>query len=223
MTAAPGGRTPSGSALGVLRRIAAERPAQVTGERCEMCAVPIADEHSHVVNMAGRQLMCVCRPCYLLFAEPGAELKYRAVPDRYLSFPDFSLGPGRWDALEIPVGLAFFFRNSDQDRTVAFYPGPAGATESELPIDAWAAVLEDNPVLATVVPDVEALLIRIPQSGPAGAECHLLPIDACYELVGRLRRRWRGFDGGQDARAELDDFFARIEQRSAPMPGGGAS
>ncbi|WP_064058512.1 DUF5947 family protein [Prescottella equi] len=216
-------RAPSGSALGVLRRIAAERPAPVTSERCEMCAVPVADEHPHVVNTVSRQLLCVCRPCYLLFAEPGADLKYRAVPERYLTFPDFSLGPGRWDGLEIPVGLAFFFRNSDQGRTVAFYPGPAGATESELAIEAWTAVLDDNPVLATAVPDVEALLIRIPKSGPAGAECHLLPIDACYELVGRLRRCWRGFDGGQDARAELDDFFARVQRRSTPMRAGGAA
>ncbi len=121
------------------------------------------------------------------------------------------------------MGLAFFFRNSDQGRTVAFYPGPAGATESELAIEAWTAVLDDNPVLATAVPDVEALLIRIPKSGPAGAECHLLPIDACYELVGRLRRCWRGFDGGQDARAELDDFFARVQRRSTPMRAGGAA
>ena len=35
------------------------------------------------------------------------------------------------------VGLAFFFRNSALDRTVAFYPGPAGATESELDLKAW--------------------------------------------------------------------------------------
>ncbi|MGF7120366.1 DUF5947 family protein [Rhodococcus sp. BE178] len=222
MTAPRGPGTPTGPALGVLRRIAVTRPDAPVGERCEMCAAPIADEHSHVVNMAGRQLMCVCRPCYLLFTEPDAALKYRAVPDRYLSFPDFRLGPGEWDGLEIPVGLAFFFRNSEQDRTVAFYPGPAGATESDLPIAAWDSVVAANPALRTVVADVEALLIRVPTTGPGGAECHLLPIDACYELVGRLRRCWRGFDGGQDARRELDDFFARIERRSVAAGEGGA-
>lgn len=191
-----------------------------------MCAVPIGDDHPHVVNMAGRQLMCVCRPCHLLFTDPDAALRHRAVPDRYLSFPGFRLGPGQWDDLEIPVGLAFFFRNSEQDRTVAFYPGPAGATESELSIDAWKAVLESNPALATVAPDVEALLIRVPRTGAGGAECHLLPIDACYELVGRLRRCWRGFDGGQDARRELDAFFDRIARRSVAVSeqiGGGSS
>ncbi|QBJ96117.1 hypothetical protein ERC79_09120 [Rhodococcus sp. ABRD24] len=214
MSTPPGRGTPSGAPLGVLRRIASDRPEAPAGERCEMCAAPIADEHSHVVNMEGRQLICVCRPCYLLFTEPGARLRYRAVPQRFLSFPEFALSPGQWDQLEIPVGLAFFFRNSDQDRTVAFYPGPAGATESELPIEAWESVLIDNPALRNAVPDVEALLIRVPSNGVGSAECHLLPIDACYELVGRLRRCWRGFDGGQDARRELDAFFDRIDRRS---------
>ena len=70
--------------------------------------------------------MCVCRGCYLLFTDDHAELRYRAVPDRYLSFPDFALGRREWEVLQIPVGLAFFFRNSALDRTVAFYPGSGG-------------------------------------------------------------------------------------------------
>jgi hypothetical protein len=183
-----------------------------------MCAVPIADEHQHVVDLASRSLMCTCRPCYLLFTAEGADLRYRAVPDRYLSFPDFQLGPGQWDQLEIPVGLAFFFRNSALGRTVAFYPGPAGATESELPLDAWDAVAADNPQLSVLAPDVEALLVRTPGRGSGELTCHLVPIDACYELVGRLRSVWRGFDGGQEARAMMEGFFARVAARSAPAP-----
>jgi hypothetical protein len=183
-----------------------------------MCAVPITDEHQHVVDLASRSLMCTCRPCYLLFTAEGADLRYRAVPDRYLSFPDFQLGPGQWDQLEIPVGLAFFFRNSALGRTVAFYPGPAGATESELPLDAWDAVAADNPQLSVLTPDVEALLVRTPGRGSGELTCHLVPIDACYELVGRLRSVWRGFDGGQEARAMMEGFFARVAARSTPAP-----
>jgi Family of unknown function (DUF5947) len=183
-----------------------------------MCAVPIADEHQHVVDLASRSLMCTCRPCYLLFTAESADLRYRAVPDRYLSFPDFRLGPGQWDQLEIPVGLAFFFRNSTLGRTVAFYPGPAGATESELPLDAWDAVAADNPRLSVLAPDVEALLVRTPGRGSGELTCHLVPIDACYELVGRLRSVWRGFDGGQEARAMMEGFFAKVAARSTPAP-----
>jgi hypothetical protein len=183
-----------------------------------MCAEAIGEQHQHVVDLVSRGLMCTCRPCYLLFTAEGAELRYRAVPDRYLSFPDFALFGGQWDELEIPVGLAFFFRNSVLDRTVAFYPGPAGATESELPLGAWDRIAAANPALATLAPDVEALIVRMPDRWVGAAESFLVPIDRCYELVGALRLAWRGFDGGQEARALLDAFFTDLDARSTPAP-----
>lgn len=204
--------------LAVLRRLAAARPAPPPGERCEMCGVGVGEQHSHVVNVAQRSLLCTCRPCYLLFTARRADLKFRAVPDRYLSFPDFRLGPAQWDDLEIPVGLAFFFRNSQLERTVAFYPGPAGATESELALDAWAGVVAANPPLATLEADVEALLLRAPGPHRPAYECYLVPIDRCYELVGELRRLWRGFDGGGEARQRIDAFFADVAGRSRTAP-----
>src|SRR6201994_2032355 len=167
----------------VLARITGNRRApEPAGERCEMCSEAIADAHQHVVNVAGRQLMCVCRGCYLLFTDSHANLRYRAVPDRYLSFPDFALDRRTWEALQIPVGLAFFFRNSALDRTVGFYPGPAGATESELDLDAWSAISAAESRLAMMADDVEALLVRVPDGGDGGAEdrdgdpeCFLVP------------------------------------------------
>jgi hypothetical protein len=187
-----------------------------------MCAEAIDEHHQHVVDLVSRGLMCTCRPCYLLFTAEDAQLRYRAVPDRYLSFPDFALFAGQWDELEIPVGLAFFFRNSVLDRTVAFYPGPAGATESELPLGAWDTIAAANPALATLAADVEALIVRMPDraSGAVsgGPASFLVPIDRCYELVGALRLAWRGFDGGQEARALLDAFFTDLDARSTPAP-----
>lgn len=206
-----------GLPVALLRRIAAARPAAPAGERCEMCGEPIPAEHQHVVDLDSHAMMCTCRPCYLLFTDSTAHLRYRSVPDRYLSFPDFELGLGQWDELEIPVGLAFFFRSSRMERTVAFYPGPAGATESELPLDAWDAVMARNPALSIAAPDTEALLIRGPGGDHPQADCHLVPVDACYELVGHLRRLWRGFDGGQEARDQLTAFFEKVSRRSKPV------
>ncbi|MGV9817034.1 DUF5947 family protein [Nocardia xishanensis] len=202
------------SPFGVLRRLTAPRPAPVpAGERCEMCAEHIGEPHQHVVSIEGRQLMCVCRACYLLFTDSAADLRYRAVPERYLAFPDVVVDQAEWDALEIPVGLAFFFRNSTLGRTVAFYPGPAGATESELPLPKWHAILERHPELDIAADDVEALLIRMPHRGGPGA-CLLLPIDACYEFVGRMRLLWHGFDGGQEAHRYIEEFFAAMTSRA---------
>ncbi|VEG42839.1 Uncharacterised protein [Mycolicibacterium flavescens] len=203
------------SAYDVLAMIRANRGAPApAGERCEMCAEAIADEHQHVVNVEARALMCVCRGCYLLFTDTSAELRYRAVPDRWLSFPEFGLGRQDWQLLQIPVGLAFFFRNSTLNRVVAFYPGPAGATESELDLSAWDGVRAADPRVDLLADDTEALLVRVPDDERRAPECFLVPIDACYEFVGRLRRLWHGFDGGQQVRGYLDDFFEHVRDRA---------
>ena len=204
------------SAYDVLARIrAARNPPQPAGERCEMCAEPIADEHQHVVNVEGRQLMCVCRGCYLLFTDTNAELRYRAIPDRYLAFPDFALDRRHWEALQIPVGLAFFFRNSALDRTVAFYPGPAGATESELDLSAWNDIRAADPRVDMLTDDTEAVLVRVGDADvTTPPRSYLLPIDTCYEFVGRLRLLWHGFDGGQQVRAFIEEFFDLLDAKS---------
>lgn len=202
-------------AFDVLARIRANRTSsQPAEQRCEMCAEQIAESHQHVVNLEGRQLMCVCRGCYLLFTDTGAELRYRAVPDRYLAFEDFAMDRRQWEALQIPVGLAFFFANSALGRTVAFYPGPAGATESELDLRAWNDIRACDPRVDGLAEDTEALLVRAPDTPDAAALAYLVPIDACYEFVGRLRQLWRGFDGGQQARDYIEDFFGQLDARA---------
>jgi Family of unknown function (DUF5947) len=208
---APGSPEP---ALATLRRITTRRPRRVEGERCDMCAEPITQQHGHVVDLVHRRLLCTCRPCYLLFTDQQAALRYRAVPDRYGSVEQLAFTAADWDALQIPVGLVFAFHNSTQHRIVAFYPGPAGATESELAMDAWTAVLARNPGLAEVRPDVEAVLIRALDDPVRPFEAWVVPIDACYQLVGTLRQSWRGFDGGSEARAAIASFFDEVARRA---------
>jgi len=196
-------------------------------ERCDLCGTPIPEEHGHLVNLETRALLCACRPCALLFTRQGAGGgKFRTVPSRYLAARDLVLTEAQWDSLQIPVNIAFFFHNSALGRAAAFYPGPAGAAESLLSLDTWQEVVAANPLLADLEPDVEALLIR---KRPTGLECYVVPIDACYELVGRLRLRWKGFEGGEEARRDIEDFFAGLRRRSGepaatpPTPGGSAS
>ncbi len=206
--------------LAVLQRIRTSRPRAAAraeqGEVCELCSEPIPSEHQHLVDLRSRTLLCACRGCFLLFEATGAGgERFRSVPERYAACADFAVSPAQWDSLQIPVSVAFFFHNSALGRIAAFYPGPAGATESELPLEAWNDVVRANPRLETMQPDVEAFLVRV-RAGPDRdrAECSIVPIDACYELVGHLRRLWRGFDGGTEANRKLDEFFAVIEERS---------
>jgi hypothetical protein len=113
----------------------------------------------------------------------------------------------------------FFFRNSTLGRVVALYPGPGGATESELALDAWDEVLAPTTLGRALTDDVEALLVDrgLVDRGGDRPTCHLVPIDACYELVGRLRTCWVGFDGGEQARAEFEQFMATVQRRSRPV------
>lgn len=202
----------AGPALGKLRRFLGPKPKPRAGERCDFCTEPIEDDHAHLVNLESRTLVCVCRMCYILFSHEGAGAgKYRVVPRRYLRATEVSISDAQWDGLQIPVGMAFFFFNSALGRTVAFYPSPAGATESLLPLEAWDELSRTNSVLSTLAPDVEAFLVRRSRDS---SECFVVPIDACYELVGRIRRRWRGFDGGDEARLEIEVFFATVRERS---------
>ncbi|MFG2763698.1 DUF5947 family protein [Streptomyces rubiginosohelvolus] len=198
---------------GVLAQFTRRPPP--SGERCELCGEPLPDEHRHLVDTTRRSLKCSCPPCHLLFTRPGAgQGRFRAVPDRYLTDPGFALDG--WNRLQIPVGLAFFFRNSALDRFAAFYPSPAGATESELDPATWDAVIGGTRLAGLLQDDVEALLLHAERDRPA--TCTLVPIDVCYELVGRMRLHWKGFDGGAEARAALAEFFGRVESSARPLP-----
>ncbi|WP_412537727.1 DUF5947 family protein [Longispora sp. K20-0274] len=195
-----------------LRRFRAPLPPTPRVERCEMCARTLFAGHPHVVDTENRGLLCACPDCASLFALEGAAGgRYRRVPDRHLRAAGFALTDADWDALQIPVRMAFLFRNSALGRTVAFYPSPAGATESLLDVDSWDRVLAANPHLPPPADDVEAVLVR---REPAGTECYLVPIDACYRLVGLVRTHWKGFDGGTEAWAAIDTFFEDLRARS---------
>lgn len=205
-----------------LQRFLAPRAPKVKGQACEMCGQEVPeDDHRHVVDLDGRSMLCVCRGCALLFLERGAaQGRYLAVPERYLRIQPFVLDRVTWASLQIPVGVVFVVQvASDEtaDTPVAFYPSPGGATESELPMQAWSTITADTPVLADVEPDVEAVLIRTHDTDDPA--CYIVPVDRCYELVGALRLQWRGFDGGQDARQALGDFFADIDRRSKVTSG----
>ena len=195
-----------------LQRIRSDVDRSRAGQRCELCAGEIGDAHSHIVDLETRSIKCACRPCALLFTREGAAAgRFRTVPDRRLAVRGFELSLGQWDALQIPVSMAFFLRSSADGDVHAFYPSPAGATESLLPLWSWADVEAANPVVSTAEPDVEAVLVRV---APPGFECFILPIDACYELVGHIRSLWRGFDGGREVRDRVAEFLDGLRRRA---------
>jgi hypothetical protein len=198
--------------LEVVRREAAEREA--AQERCDLCGEPIPAEHRHLLEVATRELRCTCRACSILFDRPeAAEGRYRLVGDRRLAVGDLALDDVIWAELRLPVDMAFFFHSTPAGRVVAYYPSPMGPTESQLELTAWSALEAANPILRTLVPDVEALLVNRVRS----ARQHwIVPIDECYALVGLIRAHWRGLTGGSAVWEELGKHFAALDRRARP-------
>lgn len=197
------------SAINVLRRFVRPR-ATAAAERCDLCGAEVPEEHSHLFEPPTRQLFCSCAACAILFSGQ-TETKYRRVPRRVRYLADFRLSDAQWESLMLPIGMAFFFHSSPAGKTLALYPSPAGATESLLDLSAWAEVVEENPVLRELEPDVEALLVNRVRGA---ADYYIAPIDECFKLVGLLRAGWRGLSGGTEVWRGIEAFFAGLKVKA---------
>ena len=203
--------------IGALRRLARKPAPRVPLERCELCGEALPPEHRHLMDRSSFTLACACTACALLFEREGAAGgKYISVPQRYLALMGFQMSDEQWDDLMIPVGMAFIYRSSVARRPVAYYPSPAGATESLLELDHWDALVEQNPQLADMAPDVEALLVNRLRDT---RDYYIVPIDACFHLVGIIRASWRGLGGGQEVWDAIAAFFLSIQNKALPVKG----
>lgn len=181
-------------------------------EQCELCAAPVGPSHWHLVDLHSGELMCACQACKILFDRDAAgEGHYRLVPDRRLRLDGFALDDSRWEALHIPVEMAFFFHSTRHGRVVALYPSPAGPTESLLELEAWQEIERDNPVLESMKHDVEALLVN---RARGKREHYLVPIEDPYRLVALIRANWRGFSGGKEVWERIDGFFGELSAKA---------
>ncbi|MFF4019637.1 DUF5947 family protein [Streptomyces sp. NPDC001843] len=197
----------TGGALARVIRSAAERRTAAE-ELCDLCAAPVPDDHRHLHDGAREEVLCACRPCALLFTEGDeSDGRYRLIPLRRLRLPPVDTG-----SLGVPVGLAFFVPRAD-GTVLAHYPSPAGATRWEVDAEAWRKVVAGCPELATLAPEVEALLVNTAR----GLDHHwIVPVDDCFRIVGVVRQEWRGMSGGETIWAALERFFAEL---AATQPG----
>jgi len=189
-----------------LGRLARRREA--LPERCDLCAAPMGADHRHLLEPEARELQCACRACSLLFDRGGG--RYLLIPTRRVRLDDLELSDLMWEELRLPVDIAFFLLDSRADRVMAYYPSPMGATESHLELDAWQQLEAANPVLGTLEPDVEALLVNRAQ----GSRQHwLVPIDDCFRLVAVIRTHWKGLTGGRDVWQQIPRYFDELSER----------
>jgi Family of unknown function (DUF5947) len=116
-----------------------------------------------------------------------------------------------WTALRLPIDLAFFVHITSAERVIAFYPSPAGCTESLLDLTAWQDIVQRNPEIARIRPDVGALLVNRTRGE---RQYFIAPIDECYRLTGIIRQYWRGLSGGDELWQQVARFFEALRQRA---------
>jgi Family of unknown function (DUF5947) len=193
---------------------AADRRRRPAEERCDICNAGIPDDHRHLLHLEERRIVCACEACWALHS---GDAEYRPAGSRTLWLEGFDCDQEMWGQFQIPIGLAFFMRSTVSGGVVAFYPSPAGATESELSLEAWDALVERNPALEELDPDAEALIINR-LSHPS--QYVIAPIDDCYALVGLIKARWEGISGGSALEQAVPEFFAVLQARTSAIPGG---
>ena len=181
---------PAPTALASLRRFV--RPRAVR-EHCELCDAgwPTSTRTWSSRPPAGWPAPATPAPCSSA-ARPRA--RYRRVPRRVRFLPDFRLTDEAWDALQLPINLAFFLHSTPAGGVVALYPSPAGATESLVAAGGLGGPGGREP---------GAPRPRAGRRGPAGEPDRRVArattasaIDECYKLVGLIRTHWRGLSGG---------------------------
>jgi hypothetical protein len=190
-----------------LRRFRERRSYQ---EKCEFCGVGLEPEHRHLLEVAKHRIVCTCSACAFRFQDVVGG-RFKLIPREIRHLPEFDQTDSEWENLALPINLAFFFYSTPQQKMNAMYPSPAGATESLLPLTAWASLVERNSLLATMEPDVEALLVN--RVGDK-REHYILPIDLCFELIGLIRVHWRGFSGGDKVWEEVEKFFSKLKENA---------
>jgi hypothetical protein len=201
----------------VAERLRAFNARSLSGQPCDFCSFDIDNSHRHLFDRVRRSLVCVCQSCYGLFTHDGAGgMRFRAVPHRYVLLPNLVHVTELWDALQIPIGPTFLFTNSATGLTIAYRPGPSEATEAALPLDVWQAVERAVPAVATMAHDVEALLIRRTDTL---IDAVIAPIDACFELLGRIRRDWCRGQSDNAIPREIDAFITQVSKLTTAPTG----
>jgi hypothetical protein len=186
----------------------AGRPRTPPQERCDICGATVPDDHRHLLHLVERRIDCACEACWALYS---GNAEYRPAGSRTIWLDEFDCGAEMWGMFQIPIGLAFFMRSSVSGGVVAFYPSPAGATESELALEPWALLVKQNPVLDDLDPDAEALIVNRLASPP---QYVIAPIDVCYGLVGLIKSRWEGISGGSALEQAVPEFFEALRART---------
>jgi hypothetical protein len=172
---------------------------------CDLCGTTTPEDHRHLLQMEERRIVCVCETCWALHS---GDPEFLPTGSRFLWLEGFTLPGELWARFGIPIGLAFFLHGNDS--VAALYPSPAGATECELDLAAWEALVALNPVLETLGREGEALIVNR-LTDPA--QFAIVPTDEAYRLVGLIKANWQGISGGDGVEKAVAGYFEELKAK----------
>jgi hypothetical protein len=204
----PANRTQA-EAVSALRRLQIrqmpEGPQPIEAE-CDLCGTSMPEDHRHLLQLDERSIVCVCESCWAL---RSGDAEFRPVGSRVIWLDSLDLPDDLWARFHIPIGLAFFMRTGGG--VVAFYPSPAGATESEIDPGVFAELCERNPRVKELDVDAEVLIVDRLGEGMRSA---IAPTDQAYKLVGLVKTNWQGISGGPALAGAVDGFFEELREKA---------
>jgi hypothetical protein len=192
-----------GASLRALLRFSARRRGHLG---CNLCGAGIAPDpaHRHLLEADSERVLCACDACATLFGEDALG-RYRAVPRDVRALSDVDLSEGDWQALGVPIRLAFFVRDGERGSGGrAVYPSAAGPVTTSLGPEAFVLLESKGARVSELLPRVEALLV---QTGTSGVRAYRAPLDVAYRLVGILR------SGSTAASGAVERFFSELDER----------
>jgi hypothetical protein len=184
------------------------RSPSVADACCGLCGTGMAANHRHLFDSKRAKVVCSCRICSLLCREGiASNNRYRIVPQKRSRIAGFKFEALLWRSLETPVRVAYFVYSSSMGKMVACYPCPVGSVESPLKMDVWRDIEQANPILISLFPDVQALLVN---GTEAASEGWIVGIDVCHRLTTTLQSSWGQRDAKNGMQQSLKQFFETL-------------
>ena len=138
-----------------------------------------------------------------------------SCPTAGCALDGFGLDDARWDALRIPVEMAFFFHSSGARARGRALPEPRWARPSRCSSSRpGRRSSAPTPCCATLEPDVEALLVN---RARGARQYFLVPIEDPTGWSALIRTRWRGLTGGREVWEEIERFFEALSEQAKPV------
>jgi len=152
---------------------------KATQHSCRFCSAQLDSFANPVFEVATQRIIPACDKCASRFVRNSGG-PFKLVPRETRALENFQMPDVPWQAFNLPDGVTFVFYSSADVRLLAVYKSASGTIESTVPREVWKAIVEANPALEEMRPDVEGFLIF---NALGFREYYIAPIDVCYNLI----------------------------------------